>query len=114
MPSLLTALRRVATVTRWLSGEWCGVDIVEPYLPQPTGREPETNSPAARQMDARRPRQRGVTYSGWPSTAVAAGFGTAPLLLTAGGLIGCVGSALAGKSELARFPLAVLGAMLAA
>ena len=30
-PSVLVALRRLANLTRRLSGEWCGVAIAEPY-----------------------------------------------------------------------------------
>ena len=33
----LLAIRRLASTTRRLAGEWCGVPIAEPYLPLPTG-----------------------------------------------------------------------------
>jgi signal transduction histidine kinase len=34
-PVVLIALRRLANLTRQLSGEWCGVAIAEPYRPAP-------------------------------------------------------------------------------
>ena len=33
----LLAIRRLASTTRRLAGEWCGVPIAEPYLPLPAG-----------------------------------------------------------------------------
>jgi signal transduction histidine kinase len=35
LPRILLAIRRLATLTRRLVGEWCGVPIADPYLPIP-------------------------------------------------------------------------------
>ncbi len=35
IPGTLLAVRRLANLTRQLAGDWCGVDIAVPYLPQP-------------------------------------------------------------------------------
>jgi signal transduction histidine kinase len=35
VPALLLAMRRLATVTRRLAGQWCGVPIASPYQPPP-------------------------------------------------------------------------------
>ena len=35
---VLLALRRLASLTRWLAGEWCGVAIAEKYQPTPSGQ----------------------------------------------------------------------------
>jgi len=42
IPGTLLAVRRLANRTRRLAGEWCGVDIAVPYLPQPAadGEDP--------------------------------------------------------------------------
>jgi signal transduction histidine kinase len=39
VPSGLLALRRLASLTRRLAGEWCGVAIAEPYRPSPGAQE---------------------------------------------------------------------------
>ena len=33
--SLLLVMRRLASLTRRLAGQWCGVPVAEPYLPKP-------------------------------------------------------------------------------
>ncbi len=35
VPVALLALRRLASLTRWLAGEWSGVEIAAPYQPPP-------------------------------------------------------------------------------
>jgi signal transduction histidine kinase len=39
VPPVLLALRRLASLTRRLAGEWCGVAIAEPYRPAPAAVE---------------------------------------------------------------------------
>ncbi len=38
LPRLLRAARQLAQLTRWLSGQWCGVPIADPGLPRPARR----------------------------------------------------------------------------
>ncbi|MGE5137240.1 MAG: histidine kinase [Gemmatimonadota bacterium] len=37
LPRALLAARGLATTTRRLAGEWCGVPVADPYLPRPAG-----------------------------------------------------------------------------
>jgi hypothetical protein len=39
LPVTVRAVRRLETMVRRLSGDWCGVAIDEPYRPEPVGRE---------------------------------------------------------------------------
>ncbi|MGH8988530.1 MAG: sensor domain-containing protein [Acidimicrobiales bacterium] len=109
MPALLAAFRRVAALTRQLSKEWCGVAIVEPYVPRPGDR------------DAKLTRQQRLKWMlGDPATwrdmlwMAVSGCGgwilaTAPLVL-----IGCMAYAVVAQSGAARFPVAALGVALTA
>jgi signal transduction histidine kinase len=42
IPAVVLAGRALATTTRRLAGEWCGVPIAVPYLPPPTGEDGRT------------------------------------------------------------------------
>jgi signal transduction histidine kinase len=39
IPAILLAIRGLATVTRRLSGDWCAVPVMDPYLNQPGSRQ---------------------------------------------------------------------------
>jgi signal transduction histidine kinase len=80
IPAALMAVRRLAILTRRLSGEWCGVPIADPYLPPPAAG----NGKLSR-------RQRLMWLLGDPATwrdmlwmAVNAGAGWIPALVPAG------------------------------
>lgn len=109
MPTLLTALRRVATLTRRLSEEWCGVAIADPYLPQPGDRDRQLT----RQQRLKWMLGDPATWRDalWMAVNGCGGWilGTAPLVL-----IGCSGYAVAAQSGGARLPLAALGVALTA
>jgi signal transduction histidine kinase len=109
----LLGTRRLAKLTRRLSGEWLGRPIPDSYLPAPGH---DVTSAERRRWIVSDP----ATWRDllWMATNAAFGWILAmmPLIMASAGLIGCVGYAIVGESHasrpLERVTLAVLGVVL--
>ncbi len=117
VPLALLGTRRVATVTRRLSGDWLGLSISESYLPAPDPHLKELSMERLRWMVWDPATWRDLL---WMVTNAAFGWILAmtPVILASAGLIGCIGYAIVGVSHasrlLERVTLSVLGVALTA
>jgi signal transduction histidine kinase len=107
--------RRLARLTRRLSGEWLGLPILESYRPAPGHDVGRLSAERLRWMVSDPATWRDLL---WMVTNAAFGWVLAmvPAILASAGLIGCVGYAIVGVSHasrpLERVSLAVLGVAL--
>ncbi len=117
VPLAFGGIRRLAKLTRRLSGDWLGLPIAESYLPAPHHD--------VRRLSAERLRRMASDPATWRDllwTVANASFGwilaVAPVIMASAGLIGGVGYAIVGFSHasrpLERVTLAVLGVALTA
>jgi signal transduction histidine kinase len=109
-------IRELAKLTRRLSGEWLGLPILEPYLPEPDHDIERLSAGRLRWMVSDPATWRDLL---WMVTNASVGWilAMAPAVLALAGLIGSVGYGIAGMphtSTLVRVPLGVLGAALIA
>jgi signal transduction histidine kinase len=116
VPLALLGTRRLAKLTRRLSGEWLGLPIPEAYLPAPDHDVESLSVGWLRWLVTDRATWRDLL---WMVTNASFGWVLAmmPVVLASAGLIGCIGYGIAGMlhaSVLARVLLAVLGAALTA
>ena len=89
-PAILLLIRQLAIQTRWLSGEWCGIRIADPYRPARAGdREVSLRGLRRRLADPATGRD-----VGWLAVNVCGGWVVAvlPAGLIAGGLVGFLGA----------------------
>ena len=112
VPLALLATRRVATLTRRLSGEWLGLPIPGSYRPAPARHGETTSADRLRWMVS-------DPATWWDllwvvtNASVGAILAMAPVALASAGLLACVGYGIAGLlhvSTSVRVALAVLGA----
>ena len=61
---LLPVVRQLASLTRRLVGQWCGVPIADPYLPQPWADGGKARPAPLARMGARPTGRPGGTYCG--------------------------------------------------
>lgn len=113
----LLGIRRLATLTRRLSGEWLGMPIVEPYLPAPAYPAEMLSTDRLRWMTADPATWRDLL---WVVTNATSGWALAmtPVVMASVGFV-CVGFGIAGvlhahASFLVQGALVVLGAGLIA
>ena len=117
VPLALLGIRRLAMLTRRLSGEWLGLPILESYMPAP-GQNVKRLSIGRLQWMVSDP----ATWRDFLWMVANASFGwilaVAPVILASAGLIGGVGYAIVGVSNasrpLERVSLGVLGVALTA
>jgi signal transduction histidine kinase len=117
VPLALLGTRRLAQLTRRLSGEWLALPIAESYLPAPDHDVKKLSAERLRWMVSDPATWRDLL---WMVTNASFGWILAmvPVILASAGLIGCVGYAIVGVSyasrPLERVTLAVLGVALTA